>query len=80
LINNFSANNTPPSEKIPIFAVEFLINHGSVASMTLHDNLLMDKIEKPVLELFHLATKTLWESFIGHLSGFYYRRIRLERD
>jgi len=37
--------------------------------MTLHDNLLIDKIEKPVLELFHLATKTLWESFIGHLSG-----------
>jgi hypothetical protein len=41
LVNNFTTDNTPPSEIISTFAIEFFINHGPVASMAPHGNLLL---------------------------------------
>ena len=49
LVNDFSTNNTPPSEKISVFAVEFLVNHEAVASVALHDDLLVSLIQKTLL-------------------------------
>jgi hypothetical protein len=50
LVNDFSTNNTPPSEKISVCAVEFFINHETVASVALHDNLLISFTQKTLLE------------------------------
>ena len=38
-VNNFSANDTPPRKKLSLFALDFFVNHGTIAPVTFHNDL-----------------------------------------
>ena len=40
LVNDFTADNTSPSEKVSILAIEFFVIHEAIASMAFHNSLL----------------------------------------
>ncbi len=39
LIDNFSTNNAPPSQKVPFFTIEFFINHRAITPIAFHESL-----------------------------------------